>query len=35
HLANRAVLAEWAGGSKPLWEVLRAVPPPRQPTPLS
>jgi restriction system protein len=35
HLVNRAVLAEWASGSKPLWEVLRAVPPPRRPTSLS
>ncbi|MEU6988848.1 restriction endonuclease [Streptomyces sp. NPDC046324] len=35
HLVNRAVLAEWAGGSKPLWELLRAVPPPRRPTSLS
>ncbi|MFE5614450.1 restriction endonuclease [Streptomyces sp. NPDC056524] len=35
HLVNRTVLAEWASGSKPLWELLRAVPPPRRPTPLS
>ncbi|MER7959527.1 restriction endonuclease [Streptomyces sp. NPDC096030] len=32
HLVNRTVLAEWASGSKPLWELLRAVPPPRRPT---
>ncbi|MGW2202127.1 restriction endonuclease [Streptomyces sp. NPDC001774] len=35
HLVNRAVLAEWASGSRPLWELLRAVPPPRRPTPPS
>lgn len=35
HLVNRTVLAEWAGGSTALWELLRAVPPPRRPTPLS
>ncbi|MFG2775985.1 restriction endonuclease [Streptomyces sp. NPDC048350] len=35
HLVDRAVLAEWASGSKPLWELLRAVPPPRRPTTLS
>jgi hypothetical protein len=28
-------LAVWASGSRPLWELLRAVPPPRQPTSLS
>ncbi|MGW7261147.1 restriction endonuclease [Streptomyces sp. NPDC054834] len=31
HLVDRRVLAEWAAGSRPLWELLRAVPPPRQP----
>ncbi|MGA5420143.1 restriction endonuclease [Streptomyces lavendulocolor] len=35
HLVDRAVLGEWASGSRPLWELLRAVPPPRRPTPLS
>ncbi|MEV4942872.1 restriction endonuclease [Streptomyces zaomyceticus] len=35
HLVNRAVLAEWAGTSTPLWELLRAMPPPRRPAPLS
>ncbi|MGW1929047.1 restriction endonuclease [Streptomyces sp. NPDC001919] len=35
HLVNRTVLATWAGGSTPLWELLRALPPPRRPTPLS
>ncbi|MFF5970077.1 restriction endonuclease [Streptomyces sp. NPDC012769] len=32
HLVDRAVLGEWASGSRPLWELLRAVPPPRRPT---
>ncbi|MFJ4767537.1 restriction endonuclease [Streptomyces uncialis] len=35
HLVDRALLAQWAAGSTPLWELLRAVPPPRRPTPLS
>ncbi|MGD6757323.1 restriction endonuclease [Streptomyces sp. BH105] len=35
HLADRAVLAAWAAGSRPLWELLPKVPPPRRPTPLS
>lgn len=35
HLVDRALLAQWAAGSAPLWELLRAVPPPRRPTPLS
>ncbi|MFD8940325.1 restriction endonuclease [Streptomyces sp. NPDC059578] len=35
HLVDRALLARWAGGSTPLWELLRAVPPPRRPTSLS
>ncbi|MFF4104040.1 restriction endonuclease [Streptomyces sp. NPDC001903] len=35
HLVDRGVLAEWAAGSRPLWELLRAVPPPRRRTPLS
>ncbi|MFG2332908.1 restriction endonuclease [Streptomyces sp. NPDC048604] len=35
HLVDRTVLAEWASGSRPLWELLRAVPPARRPTPLS
>ncbi|MFJ7069718.1 restriction endonuclease [Streptomyces sp. NPDC101115] len=35
HLVDRAVLGEWASGSRPLWELLRAVPPPRRPTALS
>lgn len=35
HLVDRAVLGEWASGSRPIWELLRAVPPPRRPTSLS
>ncbi|AXE24426.1 restriction endonuclease [Streptomyces globosus] len=32
HVVDRHALALWASGSRPLWEVLRAVPPPRRPT---
>ncbi|MEU9088205.1 restriction endonuclease [Streptomyces sp. NPDC048357] len=35
HLVDRHLLAQWAAGSRPLWELLRAVPPPRKPTPLA
>ncbi|MCX4706966.1 restriction endonuclease [Streptomyces sp. NBC_01373] len=35
HVVDRQTLAAWASGSRPLWELLRAVPPPRRPTPLS
>ncbi|MFJ1975262.1 restriction endonuclease [Streptomyces sp. NPDC087903] len=35
HVVDRETLARWAAGSRPLWELLRAVPPPRRPTPLS
>lgn len=35
HLVDRKLLARWAAGSTPLWELLRAVPPPRRPTSLS
>ncbi|MFB7182118.1 restriction endonuclease [Streptomyces sp. NPDC056257] len=35
HLVDRHLLARWASGSRPLWELLRAVPPPRTPTSLS
>ncbi len=35
HVVDRQTLAEWASGSRPLWELLRAVPPPRRPTSLS
>ncbi|MFE7332890.1 restriction endonuclease [Streptomyces sp. NPDC057565] len=34
HLVDRATLATWAGGHRPLWELLRAVPPPRRPSSL-
>ncbi|MFF8435461.1 restriction endonuclease [Streptomyces bacillaris] len=33
HLVDRATLSAWAGGGRPLWELLRAVPPPRNPGP--
>ncbi|MEU0168349.1 restriction endonuclease [Streptomyces iakyrus] len=32
HVVDRQALAVWASGSRPLWELLRAVPPPRRPT---
>ncbi|MFJ4536634.1 restriction endonuclease [Streptomyces tibetensis] len=35
HVVDRQTLAVWASGSRPLWELLRAVPPPRRPTSLS
>ncbi|MFJ6558135.1 restriction endonuclease [Streptomyces luteogriseus] len=35
HVVDRQTLALWASGSRPLWELLRAVPPPRRPTSLS
>ncbi|MFF3015458.1 restriction endonuclease [Streptomyces sp. NPDC057939] len=35
HLVDRHVLAQWAAGSRPLWELLRQVPPPRKPSSLS
>ncbi|WP_406516193.1 restriction endonuclease [Streptomyces sp. NBC_00873] len=35
HVVDRHTLAVWASGSRPLWELLRAVPPPRRPTALS
>ncbi len=35
HVVDRHTLAVWAVGSQPLWEPLRAVPPPRRPTTLS
>ncbi|MCX5443742.1 MULTISPECIES: restriction endonuclease [unclassified Streptomyces] len=34
HLADRTMLASWAAGSRPLWELLPKVPPPRRSTPL-
>ncbi|MFF8612194.1 restriction endonuclease [Streptomyces sp. NPDC015350] len=35
HVVDRHTLGAWAAGSRPLWELLRAVPPPREPTSLS
>ncbi|MFJ9681955.1 restriction endonuclease [Streptomyces sp. NPDC101194] len=35
HVVDRHTLAVWAAGSRPLWELIRAVPPPRKPTSLS
>ncbi|MFE8993906.1 restriction endonuclease [Streptomyces collinus] len=35
HVVDRQTLAVWASGSRPLWELLRAVPPPMRPTSLS
>lgn len=35
HVIDRHALQTWASGSRPLWELLRAVPPPRKPTALS
>ncbi|NYS21457.1 restriction endonuclease [Streptomyces sp. SJ1-7] len=30
HLADRRTLATWAGGGRPLWELLPKIPPPRK-----
>ncbi|MEU8972087.1 restriction endonuclease [Streptomyces monashensis] len=35
HVVDRHTLGAWASGSRPLWELLRAVPPPRRPSGLS
>ncbi|MFJ4585591.1 restriction endonuclease [Streptomyces echinatus] len=35
HLVDRHVLASWAAGSRPLWELLAALPSPRRPSQLS
>ncbi|MGW0884675.1 restriction endonuclease [Streptomyces sp. NPDC002671] len=35
HVVDRHTLGVWASGSRPLWELLRAIPPPRRPTALS
>ncbi|MFC7844422.1 restriction endonuclease [Streptomyces sp. NPDC057382] len=35
HVVDRQTLAVWASDSRPLWELLRAVPPPRRPSQLS
>ncbi|MFK8851126.1 restriction endonuclease [Streptomyces sp. Ac-502] len=32
HVVDRHTLGVWAAGSRPLWELLRAVPPPRKPS---
>jgi len=32
HVVDRHTLGVWAAGSRPLWELLRALPPPRKPT---
>lgn len=34
HVVDRETLSVWAAGSRPLWELLRAVPPPRRSTAL-
>lgn len=35
HLVDRRMLAQWASGSRPLWELLQVVPPPRRPSSFS
>ncbi|MEV5440570.1 restriction endonuclease [Streptomyces sp. NPDC052682] len=35
YVVDRQTLGVWASNSRPLWELLRAVPPPRKPTALS
>ncbi|MEU7414907.1 MULTISPECIES: restriction endonuclease [unclassified Streptomyces] len=35
HLVDRQLLASWAAGSRPLWELLPALPAPRRPSHLS
>ncbi|MFE2734633.1 restriction endonuclease [Streptomyces sp. NPDC059349] len=35
HLVDRRLLGEWAAGSRPLWDLLGRIPPPRRPTALS
>ncbi|MCK1823777.1 restriction endonuclease [Streptomyces sp. XM83C] len=35
HLVDRRLLREWAAGSRPLWDLLDRIPPPRRPTALS
>ncbi len=35
HLVDRHLLGEWAAGSRPLWDLLDRIPPPRRPTALS
>ena len=35
HLVDRRKLGEWAASSRPLWDLLDRIPPPRRPTTLS
>ncbi|QJS10786.1 restriction endonuclease [Streptomyces argyrophyllae] len=35
HLVDRRLLGEWAADSRPLWDLLDRIPPPRRPTALS
>lgn len=35
HLVDRRTLGEWVAGSRPLWELLHKLPPPRNATWLS
>ncbi|MEE1943084.1 restriction endonuclease [Streptomyces sp. TRM 70361] len=35
HLVDRKLLGQWAAGSRPLWELLDRIPPPRRATPRS
>lgn len=35
HLVDRRLLGEWAAGSRPLWDLLDRIPPPRRPSALS
>ncbi|WP_119581021.1 restriction endonuclease [Streptomyces europaeiscabiei] len=35
HLVDRQLLGSWASGSRPLWDLLSALPPPRRPSSLS
>ncbi|MFM9555769.1 restriction endonuclease [Streptomyces caniscabiei] len=32
HLVDRQLLSSWAAGSRPLWDLLSALPPPRRPS---
>jgi restriction system protein len=35
HLVDRQLLGRWATGSRPLWDLLDRIPPPRRASPLS
>ncbi|GHF76775.1 restriction endonuclease [Streptomyces thermodiastaticus] len=35
HLVDRRLLGEWAAGSRPLWDLLDRIPPPRRPSALA